>query len=274
MENNERKNKDEYYVLETGRAGEKRLKLLHEVYGAGTERLLAEIGLKPGMKVVDFGCGPGIVTRFIARHIGPQGMVLGADLMPEQLIVARQEALTQGLGNIRFVEVDVYSPGLKHESFDMVYCRSVLSHLQHPEKALEEMSALVKPGGALVCEDVDMASIYSDPSTKEYKKMVLLLQALGKNRKADYRAGYHLPEMYKDMGYPEPHVNSYQPRYSTGEPKRYWEYTIYELAPVLIKAGIITQQEMNELAIGLECIGTDDRTIVAHAVQTQVWARK
>ncbi len=274
MEDNKTENKDEFYVLETGRAGEKRLKLLHEVYGAGTERLLTEIGLEPGMKVVDFGCGPGIVTRFIARRIGPQGMAIGADLIQEQLLVACQEALNQGLDNIRFVEADVYSPGLKHEFFDMVYCRSVLSHLQHPEKALGEMSALVKPGGVLVCEDIDMASIYSDPFTKEYEKMVSLLQALGKNRRADYRTGYHLPEMFKVTGYSEPHVNSYQPRYSTGEPKRYWEYTLYELAPVLVKTKIITQQEMNGLARELERIGTDDITVVAQAVQTQVWARK
>jgi ubiquinone/menaquinone biosynthesis C-methylase UbiE len=274
MGNNETGKKDEYYILNTGRAGEKRLNLLHEVYGAGTERLLADIGLKSGMQVVDFGCGPGNVTCFIARHIGPQGMVIGADLMQEQLLVARQNALDQGLYNIRFAEVDIYAPGLKHESFDMVYCRSVLSHLQHPGEALKEMSALVKPGGVLVCEDIDMASIYSDPFTKEYEKMVLLLQALGKNRKADYRAGYHLSEMFNKTGYSEPHVNSYQPKYRSGEPKRYWEYTLYELVPVLIKIGIITQQEMNELAIGLERIGTDDTTIVAQAVQTQVWARK
>ena len=47
MGNNETEKKDEYYVLNTGYAGEKRLKLLHKVCGAGTEQLLTEVGLKP-----------------------------------------------------------------------------------------------------------------------------------------------------------------------------------------------------------------------------------
>ena len=271
---NQTERDDEYYVLETGHAGEGRLNLLHEVYGPGTEHLLIDIGLKPGMSVADIGCGPGIVTFLIAKHIGIHGMALGVDLIPEQLQVARAEALKQGLTNIHFLELNVYSLGLKHETFDVVYCRSLLSHLQHPEDALREMSALVKPGGVMICEDIDMASIFSDPSTKEYEKMVEILLALGKDRKADYRVGYHLPELFKKVGYAEPCVNSYQPKYKRGEKKRYWEYTLYEVAPAMISAGIVTQSEMTELASRLECIGKDETTVIAQAVQTQVWARK
>jgi hypothetical protein len=62
--------------------------------------------------------------------------------------------------------------------------------------------------------------------------------------------------------------------FNTGEKKRYWEYTLYELVPVLIKAGITTQHEMDALSVGLARIGTDESFSVAQAVQTQVWAGK
>ena len=49
------------------------------------------------------------------------------------------------------------------------------------------------------------------------------LLALGKDRKADYRVGYHLLELFKKVGYADLCVNAYQPKYKTGEKKRYWE---------------------------------------------------
>ena len=265
---------DEYYVLKTGHDGERRLDLLHEVYGPSTERLVIEIGLKSGMSIADIGCGLGAVTCFMAEQTGPEGKVLGVDNSVEQLNIAREEARRQGLTNVRFVEANVYSTGFTRESFDMVFARSLMSHLQHPLEALYEMSALVRPGGVLICEDIDMATIFSDPPTPEYGKMVQLLLALGKERKADYREGCHLPELFKKVGYPQPQVRKDQPEYRTGEAKRYWEYTLYEVAPAMMKAGIITQAELNDLSSGLERIGIDDTTIIAQAVKTQVWAFK
>jgi len=175
----ESRKSDEHYVLKTGHDGEWRLNLLQEVYGPSTERLLIDIGLKPGMSVADIGCGPGIVTCFIGEQVGPEGTALGVDNSAEQLSIAWEKAQLKGLDNIRFLEANVYSLGLEPESFDMIYARSLMSHLQHPLQALKEMSALVKPGGVLICEDIDMATIFSDPPSQEYRKMVQLLLALG-----------------------------------------------------------------------------------------------
>jgi 2-polyprenyl-3-methyl-5-hydroxy-6-metoxy-1,4-benzoquinol methylase len=264
----------EHYVLETGHAGESRLNLLHEVYGPSTESLLIEIGLKPGMSVADIGCGLGIVTSFMAQKIGPTGKALGVDNSAEQLNIARMEADNQGIDNVRFLEANVYSLGLERESFDIVFARSLLSHLQHPLKALNEMSTLVRPGGVLICEDVDMATIFSDPSTPEYERMVQLFLLLGKEIGSDVQIGSRLSWMFRKLGYSRPKSLKDQPRYRTGEAKRYWEYTLYEVAPTLIKAGILTHAEQNDLSAGLKRIGTDDATVISQAVKTQVWAAK
>ena len=97
----------EHYVLRTGHDGEWRLNLLQEVYGPSTERLLIDIGLKPGMSVADIGCGPGIVTCFIGERVGPDGMALGVDNSAKQLNIAREKAQRKGLDNIRFLEANV-----------------------------------------------------------------------------------------------------------------------------------------------------------------------
>jgi ubiquinone/menaquinone biosynthesis C-methylase UbiE len=264
----------EHYVLRTGHDGEWRLNLLQEVYGPSTERLLTDIGLKPGMSVADIGCGPGIVTCFMGEQVGPEGMALGVDNSAEQLSIAWKKAQQKGLDNIRFLEANVYSLGLEPESFDMVYARSLMSHLQHPLQALREMSALVKSGGVLICEDIDMATIFSDPPSQEYRRMVQLLLALGTEIKSDVRMGAHLPELFKKAGFSEPRLRKDQPKYRTGEAKRYWEYTLYEVAPTLTAAGIIKPDELSDLSAGLSRIGTDNAVTVAQAVKSQVWAIK
>jgi ubiquinone/menaquinone biosynthesis C-methylase UbiE len=264
----------EHYVLKTGHDGEWRLNLLHEVYGPSTERLLIDIGLKPGMSVADIGCGPGIVTCFMGEQVGPEGMALGVDNSAEQLSIAWEKAQLKELDNIRFLEANVYSLGIEPESFDMVYARSLMSHLKHPLQALREMSALVKPGGVLICEDIDMATIYSEPPSLEYKRMVQLLLDLGNEIKSDVRMGAHLPELFKKAGYSEPRLRKDQPKYRTGEAKRYWEYTLYEVAPTLIKAGIIKPDELSDLSTRLSRIGIDNTVTVAQAVKSQIWAIK
>jgi ubiquinone/menaquinone biosynthesis C-methylase UbiE len=236
MPEKKRERDDEHYVLETGRKGQWRLNLLHEVYGRETEKLLLGIGLKPGMHVADIGCGPGTVTFFLARQISPGGIASGVDASAEQLSVAREEAQENGVKNVCFIEADVYSLGLKENSFDLVYARSLLSHLQDPLQAIMEMKRIVKPGGVLVCEDIDMGSIHSEPSTAEYERAVEIWSALGARRRTDYRVGPHMADLFRKACFVHVQETAHQPKFISGEKKRYWEYTLYEVSPAMIQA--------------------------------------
>ena len=70
----------EYYVLATGRGGEARLELLDAVYGPSTRKLLAGVGLLPGMSAADIGCGDGDVACWLAGRVGTTGTVVGVDI--------------------------------------------------------------------------------------------------------------------------------------------------------------------------------------------------
>ena len=61
------------YVLATGEAAAYRLRILHDLYGPGTRRVLLESGLRRGMRVADLGCGVGMVTALLAELVGPEG---------------------------------------------------------------------------------------------------------------------------------------------------------------------------------------------------------
>src|SRR3712207_5178118 len=83
----------ESYVLRGGQAGAARLRLINRAKWPTTERLLATAGLRAGMRVLDFGCGSGEVTRRMAALVGAEGgEVVGIDLDPSILRLARREA--------------------------------------------------------------------------------------------------------------------------------------------------------------------------------------
>ncbi|HEY7761298.1 MAG TPA: methyltransferase domain-containing protein [Burkholderiales bacterium] len=261
------------YVLVTGEAGAARLRLLHAVYGRSTETLLAELGLARGMSVADIGCGTGTVSRWLAGAVGSSGRVEGVDVSLAQLEVARRDAQRQGLTQLRFECADAYDTRLPRQSFDIVYCRFLLCHLEQPGRALAEMRALLKPNGALVCDDVDVASIFADPPSPAVERMRDLMLAVGASRGVDFRLGIRLHRLFRSVGLADPRVRLDQPVYATGEEKRIWEYTFLEAAPAMIQAGLLTPAELDRLSRELAAVAHDETVMVAQARKVQVWAR-
>src|ERR1700739_212576 len=85
------------YVLGHADVEVQRLLLQGRLYDGYTEHALRLAGLRPGMRVLDIGCGPGDVSFVAARLVGPTGSVLGADAAPEMIELARTRAAEKGV---------------------------------------------------------------------------------------------------------------------------------------------------------------------------------
>lgn len=262
------------YVLATGEAAAARLHLLQEVYGPSTERLLSQLGVKDGLRVAEIGCGAGQTACWLANRVAPGGLVDALDVSGDQLDLARANAADAGATNIAFTEASVYDSGLPARTFDLVHCRLLLCHLARPLDALREMVSMLRPGGLLVCEDIDMATLHTDPPSRSYERFVELAVAFGQQRGADYRLGCRLHRLFRDVGIPHPNLEYAQPAYLRGEVKRLWEYTFLEASPAMIDAGLSSKAEVAQLAIELDAIGRDDTTLVAQVRLIAVWGRK
>jgi 2-polyprenyl-3-methyl-5-hydroxy-6-metoxy-1,4-benzoquinol methylase len=109
---------------------------------------LAEFSRWAGKRVLEVGCGIGTDTINFARA-GAQ--VTAVDLSERSLEIARQRAAVYGLTNISFVHANVeeLSEVLRGEQYDLVYSFGVIHHTPHPEAALRELVALLRPGGTL-----------------------------------------------------------------------------------------------------------------------------
>jgi ubiquinone/menaquinone biosynthesis C-methylase UbiE len=110
--------------------------------------------LRPGMRLLDVGCGPGSITRGLAERLTP-GQVIGLDLSQETLAAARQDAAALGLANLQYEQGSVYHLPFPDASFDVVFAHQVLQHLREPGTALREMLRVVKSGGLVAVRDVD-----------------------------------------------------------------------------------------------------------------------
>ena len=156
--------------------------------------------LKPGMRILDVGCGPGSITCDFAELI-PDGHVTGVDLSPAVIETARSAARDRGVSNTIF-EVGNVLKGLGYadESFDLVFCHQLLNHLSDPVAAIREMRRTCKATGIVALREGIMHVWYpDDPRLLEMDKVLAKVMRAG--GAAMPGAGRHLPAWAKEAGF-------------------------------------------------------------------------
>ena len=102
--------------------------------------------LQPGERVLDVGCGTGVVARVAAQHVGATGQVIGLDLNGEMLAVARALPPVPG-ASITWQDGSVAAMPFADMAFDVVFCQQGLQFFPEPLTALREMHRVLVPGG-------------------------------------------------------------------------------------------------------------------------------
>ncbi len=120
--------------------------------------------LRPGMSVLDCGCGPGAITLDLAALVAP-GQVLGIDREASQIERARAAAADRGLSNVQFEVGNIYELRFPDASFDAVLAHTVLEHVRDPLAAMKQMRRVLKPGGVAAVRDPDYATWLWSPAT-------------------------------------------------------------------------------------------------------------
>ena len=110
--------------------------------------LVGMAGLRPGEHVLDVACGTGTVTRLALQRVGPAGTVVGLDINPGMLAVAR--SATPSGTSIEWHEASAEEMPLPDSSFDVVLCQMGLQFVPDKLAALREMHRVLKPGGRLI----------------------------------------------------------------------------------------------------------------------------
>jgi ubiquinone/menaquinone biosynthesis C-methylase UbiE len=158
-----------------------RLEAQGKVYHRLLEKEIDLLGLKPGMRVLDAGCGTGVVTRRIAVKVSP-GEVYGVDMDPLFIEEAKKLAVKEKASNITYNLGNIDDLEFDDDVFDLSYSRLVLMHVEDPVKTVAEMVRVTKKGGIIAISDQDDGGIIVYPELPKMLQMFSKYGSLAKMR--------------------------------------------------------------------------------------------
>lgn len=261
------------YVIGGGRPGFERLRVLSRVWGETTESLLRSVGVRPGMRCLDVGCGAGAVSLLLAGLVGPAGTVVGCDTDEVQMDLVREQCDQLAITNVELVLGDVMRLEAS-EAYDVVYSRFLLEHLPDPVEALRRMWRAVRPGGLLVAEDGDFLAEFCEPPHPGFDFWQYAYQETLRRHGGDPLSGRRLHRRFREAGVPEPRLSMVQHVYLSGEGKLMPYLTIARTAARIVASGVATQAEVDEGLTRLAALAEDTTSAVSSPRLFQCWARK
>ena len=141
------------------------------------ETFFASHALRPGLRVLDVGCGTGDMLRLIAPLVSP-GRCVGVDLSETMVAEAKRRA-SEPSEHLSFQLADAQALALDDASFDRVTATQVLVHLPQPAAALSEFHRVLAPGGILVIGEVDWPATGIESSNRELSRRFTQLASDG-----------------------------------------------------------------------------------------------
>lgn len=155
--------------------------------------------LKPNMRLLDCGCGPGSITVDFAKLLY-MGSVEGIDIEGGQLERAQELAKNHQLNNITFRKTDIRHLPYLDQEFDVAFTNGVLCQIKDPENALRELKRVVKRGGIVASREPDFDTYLFYPDNP------LILEAMSLGKKAlsciggDFNIGRKLKKLFVEEG--------------------------------------------------------------------------
>jgi len=209
--------------------------------------------LRPGVVLLDVGCGPGSITLDLADLVAP-ATVVGVDNVPAVLAEATAAAERRGTSNVTFVEASAYALPQADASVDVVHAHQVLQHLADPAAALAEMRRVLRPGGIVAVRDADYGTMVHTPHDPRLDRWRDLYHEVARRNGGEADAGRHLHGWLRHAGFVDVVATSSTWTYADPEACRSWgelwavRITAGAFADHAVDAGLATRDDLDELA--------------------------
>ncbi len=230
----------EKYTLPHNLVGEQqRLALMSALLDPVELVHIARLGVRPGWRCLELGCGNGSIARALAERVAFTGHVVASDI--DLSYVADLQAPC-----LEVRQIDILHDAIEEGSYDFVVARALLHHLTPARKALERMVAALKPGGVLLSIEPDMVpcTVAVPDSMRAFWQGWL---KWSDDAGIDYFIGRKIPAWLDSLGLKDIRSEGYTAGFNGGSDwATYWTETIQELAASLVKSGYVTEQMLKE----------------------------
>src|SRR5216683_3274000 len=209
--------------------------------------LLDQIGVQPGWRAVDIGCGPIGILNLLSQRVGRSGAVIGLEREQRFVEMARAEIATRGLGNVTMVQGDALNTGLEKGSFDLVHERLVLINVSAREAFLTEMLSLLRPGGTVALEDVDNVSWLCQPPHPSWDILLNAFHTVFHAGGGDGFIGRRLPIMLREAGIQNVQIKITVATPGLGDYRRTHILSLIDsVCEKVIAKGLLDEQQLRE----------------------------
>lgn len=233
--------------------------------------MLERIGVAPGWRCLDLGCGPGGILELLSRRVGPEGRVVGFDADP----VFLEHARSRGLGNVELVQGDAYRTGLPRASFDLVHARFLLSTAGRPEELIAEAIGLARPGGIVALEEPDIGTLRCYPAHPAFERLARLCEQLFDRVGGEVRLAQRLYPLARKAGLEDVHYRPFLVGFASGHPMTgFLPATIESLRTAIERERLIDAQELDATLAACRRHLAHPDTVFTYPTVAQVWGRR
>jgi ubiquinone/menaquinone biosynthesis C-methylase UbiE len=263
------------YALGASDAERARLLGQGELLRPEAEALIDRIGVEPGWRTIDIGCGPLGVLDILVDRVGPSATVVGLDNEPRMLELAMATRAERDLPTVELVDAEAAHTGLASESFDLVHERLVLLNIPSPGDVVAEMVRLARPGGYVALQDFDGVSWLCHPPSLAWDRLISAFWLAWRDAGLVPQTGRCLSDMLRHAELVDIHVDAHLHVLRPGNPQHKLLLDLLgTFRERILAIGALTEDELDtcteELAIHLE--RPDSFTLYPTLVQA--WGRK
>lgn len=216
--------------------------------------------VKPGMSVLDCGCGPGTITLDLAEAVAP-GKATGIDIEAAMIEQAKGIATERGIGNAVFQVDDITNLSFADDTFDVVFSSAVLEHLPDPVVALREVRRVLKPGGTAAIISTDWGDPLISPESADISRFFQIFEAGFNRYGGSLNRGRHLRLMMREAGF---NVTEFEASYGNG--------TTPEMARVTVEGYIAWMENIPVFDEAIARGEVDRATLNQMAQNMRKWA--
>ena len=262
------------YLLGHSATEEERLRRQSEELAPDSRRLLDQLNLLPGSSAIDIGCGPMGILDLLSDRVGAKGRVVGLDRSEATVRLARKLVVERHLTNVEVLMGNAKATGLPRASFDLVHARLVLVNVPEPERVVEEMVALARPGGIVASHEADWIGWLCDPPSRAWDRLIEVIDAYSRANGIDLFVGRKTHRMLRSAGLVDVQVNPVMHVFPRGHPRRMtlWNF-MQNVRDRIVARGLTSEAEFNCLATDLERQLGDPDTLVFN-LYFEAWGRK